>query len=259
MQQALSETQIKLVAIKERLSAEFNISDEDLLNLPAEPLPISNEEISQQIAAVKKGLDNIGPVNPMAAEAYQEIDQRDKFIKEQRTDLINAKNTLLQTINEIDTVAKEKFLEAFTMIKENFIRVFRSLFSEEDSCDLVISDINNPLESKIEIMAQPKGKRPLTINQLSGGEKTLTAISLLFAIYLLKPAPFCIFDEVDAPLDDANIDKFNNIVKTFSNESQFIVVTHNKRTMASTDVIYGITMLEPGVSRVIPVDLRQLA
>jgi len=260
MQQALSETQIKLVAIKERLSAEFNINEEDLLHLPSKPLEgRCSEELSQQIAAVRNRLENIGPVNPMAAEAYAEISERDTFIREQLTDLISAKNTLLQTINEIDTVAKDKFLAAFKMIKENFIRVFRSLFSEEDSCDLIISDLNNPLESKIEIMAQPKGKRPLTINQLSGGEKTLTAISLLFSIYLLKPAPFCIFDEVDAPLDDANIDKFNNIVKTFSNESQFIVVTHNKRTMASTDVIYGITMLEPGVSRVIPVDLRQLA
>ncbi|WP_026464114.1 chromosome segregation protein SMC [Adhaeribacter aquaticus] len=259
MQQALSETQIKLVAIRERLSAEFNITEEELVNYTAEPLEFTNEELSSQIATVKSKLDTIGPVNLMAAEAYAEIETRDKFIKEQRTDLINAKNILLDTINEIDTVAKLKFLEAFNMIKENFTRVFRSLFSDEDTCDLIISDINNPLESKIEIMARPKGKRPLTINQLSGGEKTLTAISLLFAIYLLKPAPFCIFDEVDAPLDDANIDKFNNIVKTFSNESQFIVVTHNKRTMASTDVIYGITMLEPGVSRVIPVDMRQLA
>ena len=108
-------------------------------------------------------------------------------------------------------------------------------------------------------MAKPKGKKPLTINQLSGGEKTLTAISLLFAIYLLKPAPFCIFDEVDAPLDDANIDKFNNIIKEFSRESQFIIVTHNKRTMTSTDIIYGIPMIEQGVSKVVPVDLRELA
>jgi chromosome segregation protein len=107
-------------------------------------------------------------------------------------------------------------------------------------------------------MAKPKGKRPLSINQLSGGEKTLTAISLLFAIYLIKPAPFCIFDEVDAPLDDANIDKFNNIIREFSGESQFIIVTHNKRTMASTDIIYGITMVEQGVSRLVPVDLRSL-
>ncbi|GEO07319.1 chromosome partition protein Smc [Adhaeribacter aerolatus] len=259
MQQAISDSKIKLVAIQERLAAEFNITEEDLTQLPSQPLEHSNEELSSQINSIKTRLDNMGPVNPMAAEAYEEISQRDKFIKEQKADLINAKNTLLQTISEIDQVAKDKFLESFEMIKENFTRVFRSLFSDEDTCDLVIADMNNPLESKIEIMARPKGKRPLTINQLSGGEKTLTAISLLFAIYLLKPAPFCIFDEVDAPLDDANIDKFNNIVKTFSNDSQFIVVTHNKRTMASTDVIYGITMLEPGVSRVIPVDLRQLA
>ncbi|KAA5547949.1 chromosome segregation protein SMC [Adhaeribacter rhizoryzae] len=259
MQQAISDSKIKLVAIQERLAAEFNITEEDLAQLPSQPLEHSNEELSSQINSIKTRLDSMGPVNPMAAEAYEEISQRDKFIKEQKADLINAKNILLQTISEIDQVAKDKFLESFEMIKENFTRVFRSLFSDEDTCDLVIADMNNPLESKIEIMARPKGKRPLTINQLSGGEKTLTAISLLFAIYLLKPAPFCIFDEVDAPLDDANIDKFNNIVKTFSGDSQFIVVTHNKRTMASTDVIYGITMLEPGVSRVIPVDLRQLA
>nr|HAD53188.1 chromosome segregation protein SMC [Algoriphagus sp.] len=141
----------------------------------------------------------------------------------------------------------------------NFIKDFRSLFTEQDDCDLKLTDPDNPLESSIEIMAKPKGKRPLTINQLSGGEKTLTATSLLFSIYLLKPAPFCIFDEVDAPLDDANIDKFNQIIQQFSGESQFIIVTHNKRTMASTDIIYGITMIEAGVSRVVPVDLRELA
>jgi chromosome segregation protein len=195
----------------------------------------------------------------MAAEAYNEISERNRFILEQRDDLLNAKNTLLSTIAEIDTVAKEKFLSSFEQIQQNFLRVFRSLFSEEDTCSLVMADPAHPLESKIEIMARPKGKRPLTINQLSGGEKTLTAISLLFAIYLLKPAPFCIFDEVDAPLDDANIDKFNQIVKKFSGESQFIVVTHNKRTMAATDVMYGITMLEPGVSKVLPVDLRAVS
>jgi len=156
-------------------------------------------------------------------------------------------------------VAKEAFLAAFNNIKSNFIHVFRSLFTEEDDCDLKLSDPENPLESSIAIMAKPKGKKPITINQLSGGEKTLTAISLLFAIYLLKPAPFCIFDEVDAPLDDDNIDKFNDIIRKFSEESQFIIVTHNKRTMAKTDIIYGITMIEQGISRVVPVDLRELA
>ncbi|WP_299699883.1 chromosome segregation protein SMC [uncultured Pontibacter sp.] len=264
MQQAINDTKIKLVSVQERLAAEFNISTEDL----EQPIPelehdglfqLSNEELSKNIAEAKSVLDKMGPVNAMAAEAYVEIEERNKFITEQRDDLVNAKNALIDTINEIDTVAKEKFLSSFNEIKQNFIRVFRSLFTEEDNCDLVLTDPKNPLDSRIEIMAQPKGKRPLTINQLSGGEKTLTAISLLFAIYLLKPAPFCIFDEVDAPLDDANIDKFNNIIRTFSNESQFIVVTHNKRTMASTDVMYGITMIEAGISRVIPVDLRQIA
>ncbi|MBB6610314.1 chromosome segregation protein SMC [Pontibacter sp. Tf4] len=259
MQQALNDTKIKLVSVQERLAVEFNIETTDL-NLPAdETIEMATEELGKYIAELRASIDKMGPVNAMAAEAYVEIEERNKFITEQRNDLVNAKNTLIDTINEIDTVAKEKFMESFNEIKGNFIRVFRSLFTDEDNCDLVITDPSNPLESKIEIMAQPKGKRPLTINQLSGGEKTLTAISLLFAIYLLKPAPFCIFDEVDAPLDDANIDKFNNIIRTFSTDSQFIVVTHNKRTMASTDVMYGITMIEAGISRVIPVDLRQIA
>ncbi|MEJ8756617.1 chromosome segregation protein SMC [Pontibacter sp. H259] len=259
MQQALNDTKIKLVSVQERLAVEFNIETTEL-NLPAdESIEMPTDELNNYISGLRSTIDKMGPVNAMAAEAYVEIEERNNFITEQRNDLVNAKNTLIETINEIDTVAKEKFLESFNEIKSNFIRVFRSLFTDEDNCDLVITDPSNPLESKIEIMAQPKGKRPLTINQLSGGEKTLTAISLLFAIYLLKPAPFCIFDEVDAPLDDANIDKFNNIIRTFSNDSQFIVVTHNKRTMASTDVMYGITMIEAGISRVIPVDLRQIA
>jgi len=195
----------------------------------------------------------------MAMEAYQEMQERFVFIQTQKKDLIDAKDSLLATIKEIDDTAKAKFMEAFTQVREHFIEVFRSLFNEEDSCDLVLSDLENPLESDIEIMARPKGKRPLSINQLSGGEKTLTATALLFSLYLLKPAPFCIFDEVDAPLDDTNIDKFNNIIRKFSNQSQFIVVSHNKRTIASTDIIYGVTMVEQGVSKVVAVDLREVA
>jgi chromosome segregation protein len=194
----------------------------------------------------------------MAMEAYQEIKERYDFIEKQKMDLIKAKESLLTTIQEIDSVAQETFLKAFHQIRENFINVFRSLFSEEDNCDLVLNEMNNILESKIEIIAKPKGKRPLTINQLSGGEKTLTATALLFSIYLLRPAPFCIFDEVDAPLDDANIDKFNQIIRKFSHHSQFIIVTHNKRTMTSTDIMYGVTMIEQGISQVVAVDLRDL-
>jgi chromosome segregation protein len=259
LQEKRSETKMSFMAIKERLAVEFDVDLDIIMNEePAEPISLSEIEMREKVQALKKKLDDYGPINPMALEAYEEIKQRFDFITVQRQDLFDAKTALMQTISEIDTVAKETFLKAFTEIRENFIKVFRSLFSEEDTCDLVLTDPLKPLDSPIEIMAKPKGKRPLTINQLSGGEKTLTATSLLFAIYLLKPAPFCIFDEVDAPLDDANIDKFNKIIRKFSDQSQFIIVTHNKRTMATTDVIYGITMIEPGVSRVVPVDLRAL-
>jgi chromosome segregation protein len=149
-------------------------------------------------------------------------------------------------------------MTAFAAIRQNFIKVFRSLFTDDDDCDLILLDPSNPTESDIQIIAKPKGKRPLSISQLSGGEKTLTATALLFGIYLLKPAPFCIFDEVDAPLDDTNIDKFNIIIKKFSVDSQFIIITHNKRTMAATDIIYGITMVEAGVTQVVPVDLTEM-
>src|SRR5690606_13742402 len=137
--------------------------------------------------------------------------------------------------------------------------VFRSLFSQGDTCDILLSDPDNPLDADIQIVAKPKGKKPLSINQLSGGAKTLTATALLFWLYLLKPAPFCIFDEVDAPLDDTNIDKFNNIIREFSNRSQFIIVSHNKKTIASTDIIYGVTMVEQGISRLVAVDMNEVA
>lgn len=247
---------LQLQSLTDRLSVEFNL---ELSQLPEDdPYADWNEEnLKEEVSKIREKMERIGPINPMAMEAYQEVNERHGFITEQKEDLMVAKQDLLNTIEEIDQVAKKSFLEAFADIKENFVKVFRSLFTEEDDCNLILTDPERPLESSIEITAKPKGKRPLTINQLSGGEKTLTATSLLFAIYLLKPAPFCIFDEVDAPLDDANIDKFNNIIRTFSKDSQFIIVTHNKRTMASTDIIYGITMVEQGVSRVVPVDLRE--
>ena len=204
----------------------------------------------------KRKLGSLGAINHTAIDAFNEIKERNSFILSQREDLNKAKEQLLQTIEDIDAVAQEKFMTAFVKIRENFMEVFRSLFTDEDNCDLRLADDSDPLNAKIEILAQPKGKRPLTINQLSGGEKTLTATALLFAIYLIKPAPFCIFDEVDAPLDDANVDKFNRIINKFSSNSQFIIVTHNKRTMSSTDVIYGVTMIEQGVTTVVPVDIR---
>ena len=258
-QTELNNTKLELSSVKERLSVEFEVDlDELLRQTDDEEEAVDEHELRPQLEKVRDKLQRMGPINPMAMEAYDEIKERHDFIAREKDDLVNAKESLLTTIEEIDTVAKDTFLEAFGQIKENFVKVFRSLFTDEDKCDLRLADPDNPLESAIDIIAQPKGKRPLTINQLSGGEKTLTATSLLFSIYLLKPAPFCIFDEVDAPLDDANIDKFNNIIREFSGDSQFIIVTHNKRTMISTDIIYGVTMVEQGVSRVVPVDLREL-
>ena len=259
LNEKLTELNMEMYGLKERLAVEFSI-DTDNLPEPAEGQEIANEQQTEELKKrnekVKAQIDSFGAINPLAMEAYTEINDRFQFINGQKEDLLKAKKSLLETIQEIDDTARVKFLESFNKIRENFILVFRSLFNEEDSCDLILSDAANPLESDIDILAMPKGKKPLTINQLSGGEKTLTATAILFSLYLLKPAPFCIFDEVDAPLDDTNIDKFNSIIRKFSDKSQFIVVSHNKRTIASTDVIYGITMVEPGVSRIVPVDLR---
>lgn len=264
LQNQVNESKLQLNSVKERLSVEFNLDLDAVLGQEsadeAEDIAKADEDkLREQVARFRERLDTMGPINPMAMEAYTEIKQRNDFIIAQKEDLLKAKESLFSTISEIEGVASATFMEAFNKIKEHFISVFRSLFNEGDDCDLKLVDPTKPLESEIDIIAKPKGKRPLTINQLSGGEKTLTATALLFSMYLLKPAPFCIFDEVDAPLDDANIDKFNNIIRSFSKDSQFVIVTHNKRTMTTTDVIYGITMVEKGISRVVPVDLRELA
>lgn len=254
----LNELKLQMNSLKERLNIEFNIDINDLSGQEPDP-EFNADENRPRAEQLRKRIAEFGPINPMALEQYKEIKERYDFIIKEKTDLQNAKDLLLKTIAEIDDTAKTVFMDAFTEVRTNFIRVFRSLFTEDDNCDLIMSDPGNALESDIQIIAQPKGKKPLSIHQLSGGEKTLTATALLFGIYLLKPAPFCIFDEVDAPLDDNNIDKFNNIIKTFSGESQFIIITHNKKTMAATDLIYGITMAEPGVTSVVPVDLRAYA
>jgi chromosome segregation protein len=248
---------LQFLSVKERLYAECKVEVEDLLSREpdSEQDPVQLEE---KVRRLSKQLDNYGEINPMAMEAYKEISERFEFIQVQRDDLLQAKKSLLQNMKEIETTATDLFMTAFNKVRENFIHVFRSLFTEEDHCDLVLIDADNPLDSGIDIIAKPKGKRPQSINQLSGGEKSLTALALVFSLYLLKPAPFCILDEVDAPLDDANVEKFTKIIRQFSQESQFIIVTHNKNTMASVDVIYGVTMHEEGVSTVVPVDFRSL-
>jgi chromosome segregation protein len=253
----LSELKLKLNVLKERLSIEFHIDADEFtatLELPETP----KDDLADRLEKVKRRIENFGEVNPMAEEAYNEMNERFVFINTQKQDLVDSKENLLQTMLEIENTAKGQFLETFNAVRENFISVFRSMFTEDDNCDLVLVNPDDPLESEIDIIAKPKGKRPQGINQLSGGEKTLTALSLLFGLYLYKPAPFCILDEVDAPLDDANVRKFNEAIRKFSQNSQFILVTHNKSTMACVDSIYGVTMVKQGISRVVPVDFGSL-
>lgn len=257
LKEKFSDVKFEITAIGERLRAEFGLGVNDVINQEPDPA-YQRESLEREVNNLKRRLDTYGEVNPMAIEAYNEIKERYDTIAGQRDDILNAKENLLQTIKEIEETATARFLESFAQVRENFISVFRTLFTEDDSADLLLTNPDSPLDSDINIIAKPKGKRPQTIAQLSGGEKTLTATALLFALYLLKPAPFCIFDEVDAPLDDANIEKFNRIIRQFSKESQFIVVTHNKATMAAVDTIYGVYMPEQGVSAVTPVDFRKL-
>ncbi|MDR3714465.1 MAG: chromosome segregation protein SMC [Puia sp.] len=253
----LNELKLQLAGMKERLSVEFRINLDDIIDQPRTgEVPV--EELQEKSDKMKKRLENLGEVNPTAIEAFQEMKKRYEFILEQKNDLAGAKESLMQTIQEVEATANQQFLDTFNKVRENFQRVFKALFTEEDTADLILENPENLAETGIDIVAKPKGKRPSSITQLSGGEKTLTATALLFSIYLIKPAPFCILDEVDAPLDDANVGKFTNMIRQFSENSQFIIVTHNKMTMSSVDVIYGVTMQEPGVSKLVPVDFRGL-
>ena len=251
-----TELGFRLESLAERLRIEFNL---DLDTATADTREVSGTlaDLDASLQRQKQRLDTFGEINPLAVEAYDAMSERRGGIAEQKTDIESAMSDLRQTVAEIDQTATEQLLTAFEAVRGHFVDVFRHLFDAEDTADMVMLNPEEPLESKIEIVAKPKGKRPQTINQLSGGEKTLTATAFLFALYLIKPAPFCIFDEVDAPLDDANVEKFNRIIKRFSKGSQFIIVTHNKLTMAAVDTIYGVYMPELGVSEVAPVDFRQ--
>lgn len=255
LKEKVAEKRLQLTSWKDRVEVEFN-TDISAYKIEEEFSTQSLEELETQRDKLNVRLAGFGDINPLAIEAYNEIKLRYEKIATERDDILAAKENLEETISDIERTATSLFTEALDKIQFHFKEVFRQLFSEDDDCDIVLLDAQDPLESTIEIMAKPKGKQPKFINQLSGGEKTLTAVSFLFALYLIKPAPFCIFDEVDAPLDDVNVQKFNKIVKTFSRDSQFVIVTHNKTTMAEMDILYGVFMKEKGVSGVSAVDFR---
>jgi chromosome segregation protein len=214
--------------------------------------------VKTAIAEITERLDAMGPVNMEAIQEYDELEERQRFLDEQHNDLVRSKNELLEVINKINATTKELFAETFEQIRVNFQEMFGELFGG-GKANLLLVDDSDPLESGIEIIAKPPGKQLQSISLLSGGEKTMTAVSLLFAIYMVKPSPFCVLDEMDAPLDESNINRFIKILDRFVGQSQFVVITHNKRTIAKSDLLYGITMEEHGISKLIGVKLTTRA
>ena len=212
--------------------------------------------VSDQVAALQTRIDEMGPVNLVAIEEYEETEQRFEFLTNQTEDLSKAKEQLLEAINRINVQTREMFMETFQRIRENFQATFTEIFGG-GKADLVLVDENDVLESGIDIIARPPGKQLQSISLLSGGEQTMTAVSLLFSIYQVKPSPFCVLDELDAPLDESNINRFIRILKRFLEHSQFIVITHNKRTIGIADVLYGVTMQEHGVSKIVSVKFHK--
>ncbi len=243
----------RATSLGERLEAEWGRPAASLVR-DAEPVEGDPTALRAELGEIVPALDRIGPVNMLAVEEHEEERARLDFLTGQRDDLETARDDLRRAIRNINATASERFTRTFEQIQEHFRATFRRLF-RGGRADLRLANSDNPLECPIEIQASPKGKRAQRIDQLSGGERALTALALLFGIYLVKPSPFCVLDEVDAPLDDANIGRFIAMLESFKSETQFVVVTHNPRTIAAADWIYGVTMEEPGVSSIVGVRL----
>jgi chromosome segregation protein len=242
-------------SIVDRVEAEWK-QPFDQLVAAAPPLDLDREMLETEAARILDSLEAIGPVNPLAVEEHAEEAKRAEFLISQRDDLVAARQSLLQAIKEIDGTARLLFQETFLAVQDNFKHVFQTLFGGGE-CELRLANPDDPLESEIDIHAAPRGKRIQRIHLLSSGERTLVAVSLLFSIYLTKPSPFCLLDEVDAPLDDANVGRFTTLLDEFKPSTQFLVITHNPRTMQSADAVYGVTMQEPGVSTIVGVRLAE--
>jgi chromosome segregation protein len=257
LQLELAEAGAERRRVTERLETEWKRPFDELV-AGVEPLELELEALAAEESRLLEALDAIGPVNPLAVEEHAEESKRLEFLVTQRDDLVAARQSLAQAIREIDTTARGMFQETFEAIRAHFLQVFQTLFGGGE-CDLRLAQPEDPLESEIEIHAAPRGKRTQRIHLLSSGERTLVATSLLFAIYLTKPSPFCLMDEVDAPLDDANVGRFTTLLDEFKDRTQFIVITHNPRTMQAADAVYGITMQEPGVSTIVGVRLGAAA
>ena len=239
----------KYSSIKDRMLQGYKIDLENIQNLAED---IDADIISQEIQRLKEKLDSYGTVNLVAIEEYDELKKRYDFLIQQQDDLLSAKESLHQAMLKLNRITKQMFLETFEKVREEFRNYFRLLFNGGDA-QVFLVDEQDPLESGIEIICRPPGKKLQNVLLLSGGEKSLSAIALIFAIFKVKPSPFCILDEIDAALDEANVDRFSRVLQEFAKTSQFIVITHNKKTIVNANVMYGITMQESGVSKIVSV------
>lgn len=245
---------VELDNLLHKLADEYEISYE-LAKERYEP-PEDVEAAQQEVRELKRAISSLGEVNLGAIDEYARVSERYEYLSSQKNDLVEAKTTLYGVIKEIEEEMSSRFLHSFEAIREQFTDVFVRLFGG-GRADLILSDPSNLLETGIEIVAQPPGKKLQNLQLLSGGERALTAIALLFAILRVKPVPFCVLDEVEAALDDANVTRFAQYLREFSDETQFIVVTHRKGTMEEADVLYGVTMEEGGVSKLVSVRLDE--
>jgi chromosome segregation protein len=250
--------------LKRGASGRYTTMPEDSISAvaseyaPAEPRPPSaatdTADIGNLIAELTRQLENMGPVNLDAVQEYDELEERYRFLEAQNNDLTSSRRELLDVIARINSTTKELFAETFGHVRANFREMFAELFGG-GRADLQLMDENDALNCGIEIIAKPPGKQLQSISLLSGGERTMTAVALLFAIYMVRPSPFCVLDEMDAPLDESNINRFIKVLERFVSQSQFIIITHNKRTIAKADILYGVTMEERGVSKLVGMKL----
>jgi len=251
-----AQCEVQIQNFDEQAREKFRAPVEQL-SQEAGTIETPREQLVGEIAALRGRIESMGEVNVIAIEEHRQLSERFEFLERQRLDLEEARTSLRKTIHTIDETSSEMFTKGMADIRERFHETFRRLFGG-GRADLILTEPDDLLNSGIEIVAQPPGKQPQSITLLSGGEKAMTAIALLFGIFLYRPSPFCVLDEIDAPLDDANIERFKAMVAEFSKDVQFIIITHNKQTMALADTLYGVTMEEAGVSRIVSVRFDQL-
>ncbi len=258
----LAEQRMRRQNIVDRLAQEYRLTPEELEDQPDPEWPEGEapdrETLETQIAEIRTKLESMGPVNLVAIEEHEELEERFQFLTEQQNDLIKAKQQLLDMIRRINQTTTEMFKRTFDQVNENFQQTFKQLFGG-GSAKLVLVDDEEVLDSGIEIIARPPGKKLQSVSLLSGGERTMTAVGLLFALYMVKPSPFCVLDELDAALDDANINRFVQMVEGFVKRSQFIVITHNRQTIEAADALYGVTMEKFGISKIMSVRFHKHA